>query len=37
MIRTNMRESVEATMSIFLSGLNSEIADHVEMFPYNTL
>ena len=37
MIRTNMRESAEANMSRFLSGLNREIANHVEMFPYNTL
>ena len=37
MIRTNMRESAEATISRLLSGLNREIADHVEMFPYNTL
>ena len=32
-----MRETAEATMSRFLSGLNREIADHAEMFPYNTL
>ena len=37
MIRTNMRESAEVTMSRFLSSLNREIVDHVEMFPYNTL
>ena len=37
MIRTNMRESAEVTMSRFLSSLNREITDHMEMFPYNTL
>ena len=37
MISTNMRESAEVTMLWFLSGLNCEITDHVEMFHYNTI
>jgi hypothetical protein len=37
MIRTGTREDVEATMSRFLTGLNFEVHDHVEMVYYNDL
>jgi hypothetical protein len=37
MIRTGTREDVEATMSRFLTGLNFEVRDRVEMVYYNDL
>ena len=37
LIRTRTRESDEAKMARFLHGLNDEISDFVEMFPYDTL
>ena len=37
LIRARNRESDEAEMARFLHGLNDEISDFVEMFPYNTL
>jgi hypothetical protein len=36
-IRTLTQESNEAKMARFLHGLNDEISDFVEMFPYDTL
>ena len=37
LIQTRTRESDEAKMARFLHGLNGEISDFVEMFPYDTL
>ena len=37
LIRIRTRESDEAKMARFLHGLNDEISDFVEMFPYDTL
>jgi hypothetical protein len=37
LIRTITQESNEAKMARFLHGLNDEISDFVEMFPYDTL
>ena len=37
LIRARNRESDEAEMARFLHGLNDEISDFVEMFPYDTL
>ena len=37
MIRASVDEDVEATMSRFLRGLNSDIADVVELQPYTSL
>jgi hypothetical protein len=37
LIRTRTQESNEAKTARFLHGLNDEISDFVEMFPYDTL
>jgi hypothetical protein len=37
LIRTRTQESEEAKTAIFLHGLNDEISDFVEMFPYDSL
>ena len=37
LIRTRTSESDETKMAGFLHGLNDEISDFVEMFPYDTL
>jgi hypothetical protein len=37
LVRTGIREDAESTMARFLSGLNEEISEFVEMFPYRSL
>ena len=37
LVRARIHEDEESKMARFLHGLNNEISDFVEMFPYNTL
>ena len=37
LVRARIHEDEESKMARFLHGLNTEISDFVEMFPYNTL